>query len=772
MDKSIFDKVIEAFREAENHNSHLMVKPEVILWPDPDSQWADVIDILQSKVPQLLVYGSYDAAKKQGPAIWIKCMIAKVLPEADWVDTVVPIIYLPGVSKVDLRSVENAVFDFQPLLEYQYTGSLFLQENGREWTIMAFLENPIYGMGVKVAKDNATKDSLKKTLRSYFHDEEIFRSKTYIDADFLNNLSLPNISHSILSWMCDADGFMQTLDSGQKEIFADICKSQYDFDLDPKNIKAIAEKLGAQKSTWKNVWQHFISIPHKYPEIEVLLRLAKPEDLGSGMFALPEESWPQVNEQNEEYLSNAFTKIGKQYISNGFSILQELEKSNAHKRNWVWFNIGKAPLTDALQHLTAMANLTMDTYASGSIDELVKYYTTQGYQVDQAMRKALGAVKTERDKTSVVSVIKLFYTPWLEKITKKFQGLVAKDSGFFTPKSTLVSTDEYILFVDALRFELAEDFASRFRQMKWKVYLDCTWSAIPSLTPTAKPAVSPIASEVSDRSGIVEFRPFLRNGKELSTAVFRDTLRDKGIGFVTKPEDIHADSFHWQEIGDIDEKGHNEQSGIVRRIDELFDQVKDALEKAFEKGVKRIKIVTDHGWLLLPGGLPKKSLHTGLTETRWGRCALIKEGAKTDLLHLPWRWNPHTYIAYAPDICFFKANVEYAHGGISIHECLVPVMSIENPYAKKVVGVLKNIKWTNLKCNIQTSEVPDGYSVDIRTKFNDESTSIVLSKNRSVKDCTVSLMVEDAVEYQAAAVVLLDENGRILDKKATTVGGD
>ena len=44
---------------------------------------------------------------------------------------------------------------------------------------------------------------------------------------------------------------------------------------------------------------------------------------------------------------------------------------------------------------------------------------------------------------------------------------------------------------------------------------------------------------------------------------------------------------------------------MVKRIDELFDQVQEALDVAFERGIKRIKIVTDHGWLLLPGGLPK-----------------------------------------------------------------------------------------------------------------------------------------------------------------------
>ena len=73
----------------------------------------------------------------------------------------------------------------------------------------------------------------------------------------------------------------------------------------------------------------------------------------------------------------------------------------------------------------------------------------------------------------------------------------------------------------------------------------------------------------------------------------------------------------------------------TKEISKLFEQVQESLDTAFEKGVKKIKIVTDHGWLLLPGGLPKKELNAGLTETRWGRCALIKEGANTDLLHLP-----------------------------------------------------------------------------------------------------------------------------------------
>lgn len=771
MSKSIYDKVFSALKQAESHNSNVMVKPEVILWPDPESLWSEVIEIVQEEIPHLLIYGSYESAKKQGPAIWLKCMIAKALPEANWQEDAIPIIYLPGVSKADLRNVENAVFNFQPLLEYQYTGTLFIQDNGREWSILAFLENPITGLGLKVAKDNATKEALKKTLPSIFQNPEVFANKTLIDADFLNNQLFPDIIPTILKWMCKGDLYLTTMDAGKQDVFTKLCKSQYEFEPDHKNIKAIAEKLGSQRNSWKYVWQLYATAPHKYPEVEQLLRLAKPTDLGIGVFALPDDSWPQVNEEKEQVLAQALTEAAKQDTLKALATLQALEKQHGLRRNWVWFELGKSPLVDALQYLVQMAAKAIENFSSSSIEDLKTYYTTKGFLIDQFMRKALVAVKLEKDKSIVKSIFHLFYQPWLESLTNKFQKLVEQDANIFTSQSATPESESFVLFVDAFRYELAEEFCKRLEKQQLKVSLTTGWSAIPSLTPTAKPNVSPIATAVSMQSDIAEFRPQLQNGKDLLTPVLRDALKMAGFKLVTHANDIQVTGKYWQEIGDIDTKGHEEQANMVRRIEELFEQVLEALNDAFERGVTRIKIVTDHGWLLLPGGLPKTQINVGLTETRWGRCALIKEGATSDLLHLPWRWNPSIFIAYAPGISFFKVNEEYAHGGISIHECLVPTMIIENPNTFNIEAEVKVVKWVNLKCTIQTSDVPDGYFVDIRTKYNDAKTSIVLSKSKTIKSNTVTLMVDDGAESQAAHIVLMDENERILDKKPTTVGG-
>ena len=768
MKESIFHKVIEALKQAEKHNSSIMVRPEVILWPDSERQWEEVIPLLQNTLPQLLVYGAYDPSRRQGPAIWLKCMVAKTLPEANWPNESIPIIYLPGISKTDLRNVETAVFDLQPLLEYQYTGTMFLQENGREWSIVAFFENTQYGLGIKVAKDQATKEALKKALPTIFQDEEVLAGKDFVDADFLNNILFPDIGPTILKWMCKGDAFLSRLPRDKQEVFGNICRAQYDFDPDPKNIYAIAEKLGSQKGNWKYVWNIYTLAPRKYQGIEDYLRKAKPEGPNEGIFAVPEESWPQVNEEYEGKLYQELEQAASLERDPSLKKLEELDKIHGKRRNWIWAELGQAPLAMTLQHLILMARATMESFPSGSLNDLKEYYLQKGYQIDQQMRYALSVLKSEKDKTLIKKIIQLFYQPWLENITKKFQDQVSRDPGLFTSQKAEEEKESFILFVDAFRYELAKEFVEK--NDDYKIEIDTMWTAIPSVTSTAKPQVSPAAGSVSEESAFREFRPQLKNGQDLTFNTLMEAIKDKGYKIVKKPEDIDKGGKYWQEIGDIDTKGHEEQSNLVKRVDELFDHIRETIDTAFEKGITRIRIVTDHGWLLLPGGLPKTQLHAGLVETRWGRCALIKEEAKTELLQLPWRWNPSVFIAYAPGITFFKANQEYAHGGISLHECLVPVLTIENLGTPELHAEIVRVKWTNLNCKIFTTKGLEGYSVDIRTRYNDSNSSIVLSKSKEVKGDTVTLMVDDDAESQAVAIVLLDPDGRIIDRKTTTVG--
>ncbi|MBE0424700.1 MAG: BREX-1 system phosphatase PglZ type B, partial [Lutibacter sp.] len=615
-----------------------------------------------------------------------------------------------------------------------------------------------------------TKDAIKKALPSIFQNNEVLLGKSIIDADFLNNQLFPEIIPSILKWICKGDLFIESMEVGKREIFSNLCKTQYDFEPDHRNIKAIVEKLGTQRNGWNSVWQFYAAAPKKYPEIEDLLRLAKPDDLGSGIFAIPQESWPQVNEEKEEELRKQLEKALKLDPKKASEQINVLENEHYVRRSWVWCELEKSPIAKALYWLKTMAEIATLPFPHASIDEIKEYYTSKGLKADTAMRKAMASVKTEKDKSLLKNLIKLIYQPWLENITNKFQALVEIDSAIFTSQSAIEESESYVLFVDAFRYELANEFCKRLTKLKYKIKLENSWSAIPSLTPTAKPNVSPIAALIATNSEISEFRPQLKTGKDLKTDEFRKALKSVNFNHIVNANSINPNENSWEEIGDIDTKGHEEQSDMVKRIEELFEQVQESLDVAFEKGVKKIKIVTDHGWLLLPGGLPKTEINAGLTETRWGRCALIKEGVSTGFLHLPWRWNPAIFIAYAPGISFFKANEEYAHGGVSIQECLVPVVYIDNPNASTANAKILEIKWVNLKCTISTVDAKEKYSIDVRTKYNDESTSIIESRNKIIADNKIFVMVNDDAEAQAATIVLLDENGRILDKKVTTVG--
>ena len=102
----IIDSLIKAIRSAAIFNPEIQVAPACILWPDRDRQWEPVIPILQVELPELWVLGDYAPDKQTGPAIWLRCMIAEKT-EIPATKPPVAILYLPGVSRQDLRAVEN-----------------------------------------------------------------------------------------------------------------------------------------------------------------------------------------------------------------------------------------------------------------------------------------------------------------------------------------------------------------------------------------------------------------------------------------------------------------------------------------------------------------------------------------------------------------------------------------------------------------------------------------------------------------------------------------
>ena len=158
MTVTVLDRLAESLIKAAVGNSHTAVSPAVVLWPDKEGQWTSAVAQLRQVMPGLLTLGPVDTEQRSGPAIWVKCAMAGVLPDVPLQS--VPIVYLPDVSRAELRAIESCPRDLQPLAELQYRGVFWSQLNAKDWTVSAYLSSKNGGLGLDVAQDKATQEAL------------------------------------------------------------------------------------------------------------------------------------------------------------------------------------------------------------------------------------------------------------------------------------------------------------------------------------------------------------------------------------------------------------------------------------------------------------------------------------------------------------------------------------------------------------------------------------------------------------------------------------
>ncbi len=131
----VLDQLLEHLR-AKDVALEGQERPVAILWTDPKEEWRPLLETLLVNLEELLVLGNYDPARRTGPAIWIRCLVDRVLKEPLLPEDRAPILYLPGVSRQDLRAGEECPDALRPLVELLYRGCLWIQQNGKDWGLM------------------------------------------------------------------------------------------------------------------------------------------------------------------------------------------------------------------------------------------------------------------------------------------------------------------------------------------------------------------------------------------------------------------------------------------------------------------------------------------------------------------------------------------------------------------------------------------------------------------------------------------------------------
>jgi hypothetical protein len=69
---TVISSMIQSIRKAALYNRHELATPRVILWPDEERLWGEVIDLLRANHPALWSLGDYDPEKARGPAAWLR----------------------------------------------------------------------------------------------------------------------------------------------------------------------------------------------------------------------------------------------------------------------------------------------------------------------------------------------------------------------------------------------------------------------------------------------------------------------------------------------------------------------------------------------------------------------------------------------------------------------------------------------------------------------------------------------------------------------------
>lgn len=204
----VLDHLLAAIRDAGIYNPDIQVAPACILWPDRDRQWEAVIPVLQAELPELMVLGDYAPEKRTGPAIWLRYSIAGFAKDIELPEGKAPILYLPGVSRQDLRAVESCPDELKPLAELQYRGVIWSQVNAKDWTILAYLKSDQGGLGLDVAQGSESRHAMQLALyRLLDEDVELLKGKR-LDKDYFNTLLTGgDPTRDLLLWLDQGEAF-------------------------------------------------------------------------------------------------------------------------------------------------------------------------------------------------------------------------------------------------------------------------------------------------------------------------------------------------------------------------------------------------------------------------------------------------------------------------------------------------------------------------------------------------------------------------------------
>ncbi len=765
---SVLESLLQSIRKAASFNSHELAAPRVILWPDEERSWAHCISTLRASHPALWSLGDFSPAPDQstGPAAWLRFQLETYTGDE------VPALYLPGIGRSAFRSADQCPKPATHLFALQFQGQFWTQKNGKDWTPFAFLSNKEGGLGLDVAGDQETKTAIQECLQALLHVELDALHSGKLEASDFRALVTKDPAKTLLRWMSNPAQVQQELQSAGVEwsSFRAICRDTYGFDPEKQGAITAVENLTSDKPIWMSVWDRYTEAPRAYPGVQELLESQKPVSLLNTT-----DYFPKANREEESRLEAALLALGTVSPKEALGQIQELAVKHAARAQNVWATLGESPLATAVGHLRDLAAVVQTSGNPSSWESLASYYSGTGWKVDSSVLKALDVARSSAATKAVTAAIRAVYLPWLDKFSALAQSLAASypNRGPETCRSLPAETGTVYLFADGLRMDLARGLEARLVAAGNHVTFDHAWTALPSVTATAKPAWQPLAGKLGGPLVGTGFQAQEQdNGKALVHARFKQLLTELGISFLGSSELGPFENCAWTEFGSFDKYGHAQGAKLAWRVDEELDGLQQRVAELLHAGWAKVKVVTDHGWLVLPGGLPKSVLLKHLTGTLWGRCAIPDPGAQHGYPMTSWFWDNAEAVVLAPGVSCFVEGMEYAHGGLTLQEALIPSLMVTASSTGDAKSVtLRELKWLGMRLNV-VLEGAHGLTIDVRTEVADAATSLAQCTVTAAADGkkTSLIMQVDVDPGTAAFLAVVDPTGQTIFKQPVVIG--
>jgi len=769
--------IAHALREAAKYNAASSTRPAAVFWPDPDRAWEPVISLLQEAVP-ILVLGEYDSSKAQGPAIWLRAALSEPnsveLPShlAERSDENPWVIYLPDHARSSLSDVTSLDPALAPLVEVALRSNWWPSAHGQAaWTPHSFLGSK-NGAALDIAGDAKTKAALTIVLdRLLAEDVNELRGMGRLDAARLHSLVMTDSVRTLLEWLDDPETTQTNLAGARWEAFVEACRSTYSLNPAKDGVLSAAGRLGAREGAWSEVWARFADNPRRYPNIPPALDKARPDgDLFGGTDSHP-DSWPSWNKEQEDELRKALAGVGKlNDVERTRATVKDLATTHLRREESVWGELGQAPLARATGYLAELAELATPATPAGDLKSQTAWYAAEGHKVDDLALRAIAAVPSAADRDAVCQALKCFYDPWLEETARCFQA--AAVAGYMAEVGLDVSAGTCVVFVDALRFDLAPRLAKRLTS--FTVSTSARLAAFPTVTPTGQPAVAPITARFSAGQA---FDAADAEGRSVKGQVFRSALSEAGVQYLDwKASEIgDVNKIGWTQTNTIDALGHDHGHALADMLDQQLDLVAERVQNLLSGGWRHVVVVTDHGFLMPASAAVKVALPLTVTEgdaTRKPRVARLKPGAaRPDFPIVPWTWDSSVDMVSAPGAAAFESGTIYEHGGLSPQECVIPVIEISA--SNGVTGPVRivGIRWTGQRCRLDFEPAEADVVAEVRLAPNDASSTVGGPKSQA-EPGEIKILVDEerAAGGTTAYVVLLGADGSVVAQRQTTVG--